>query len=294
MNKKEFEFTGERLTTGIYEYWSLEHLHRYALAMTLVHGERVLDIASGEGYGTYLLSENAISVIGVDISEAVISHASHKYQSSNLSFKTGSISNIPLDDNSVDVVVSFETIEHHDEHDKMMKEIKRVLKPEGKLVISSPDKKFYSDIPDYKNPYHVKELYSFEFEQLIEKYFANSVFLKQKTIFGSVISSTINESAQMVEFSGDYSGIVNKPGLQDCPYILCIATDNSLENFSLNTSVFSNNDIFNLYSKLKDESLELEKRNKVLVRKLNNPAQFLKQIIKLPIKAVRRIMISKL
>jgi len=63
-----------------------------------------------------------------------------------------------------DLVVSFETIEHHDEHEQMLAEVKRVLKPDGMAIISSPDKAIYTDKPEYHNSFHVKELYREEFE----------------------------------------------------------------------------------------------------------------------------------
>jgi ubiquinone/menaquinone biosynthesis C-methylase UbiE len=66
---------------------------------------------------------------------------------------------IPLPDAAVDFVVLFETIERHDEHERMLAEIKRVLKPDSMVIVSSPDMAIYTDKPDYHNPFHVKELY---------------------------------------------------------------------------------------------------------------------------------------
>ena len=104
----------------------------------------VLDIASGEGYGSALLASGATRVTGVDIDPQTVQGATQKYSSnnSNLEFKQGSADNIPLHSGLFDVVVSFETIEHHDNHVEMMREIKRVLKLGGLLIISSPDKLF--------------------------------------------------------------------------------------------------------------------------------------------------------
>src|SRR5687768_2473380 len=123
------DFTGERYVPEIRGDIALEHLHRYLLAKQLVAGKTVLDIASGEGYGSSILAESAFKVAGVDISREAVSHAQAKYRAENLEFLLGSCSVIPLSDASVDVVVSFETIEHHDEHELMIKEIKRVLRP---------------------------------------------------------------------------------------------------------------------------------------------------------------------
>src|SRR5690348_13511788 len=106
------DFTGERFVPHTEGDIQLEHMHRYVAARLLVQGKRVLDIACGEGYGSDLLSEAAASVVGVDIDEAAISHARQAYVRPNLKFLRGDAVAIPLGDSSVDVVVSFETIEH--------------------------------------------------------------------------------------------------------------------------------------------------------------------------------------
>jgi len=137
---RDLEWTGERYIPGIQGDVAVEHLHRYALARELVHGKDVLDIACGEGYGSNLLIETAQSVIGVDAAEDAIAHARQTYVRSGLQFEVGRCDAIPLKSNSVDVVVSFETIEHHDRHDEMMAEISRVLRADGVLIVSSPDK----------------------------------------------------------------------------------------------------------------------------------------------------------
>lgn len=67
--------TGERLLTGYFDRYSVEHLHRYALARQLAHGKDVLDIACGEGYGSNLLATIARTVTGVDIDSEIVHHA---------------------------------------------------------------------------------------------------------------------------------------------------------------------------------------------------------------------------
>ena len=94
----------------------------------------------------------AAHVVGVDIVPEVLEHARRRYRRPHLRFVAGSCTAIPLASQCVDVVVSFETLEHHDQHDAMMREVKRVLTPGGLLIISSPDRREYSDIPGYKNP----------------------------------------------------------------------------------------------------------------------------------------------
>ena len=184
---KTLEWTGERYIPEIKGDIALEHLHRYAMACQFAKGKNVLDIASGEGYGSAMLAKVANHVIGVDISEEAISFATGKYSSDNLEFKIGSCAEIPLMDGSLDLIVSFETIEHHDQHEVMFKEFKRVLHPDGMLIISSPDKYTYSEMPDHSNPFHVKELYRNEFESLVSKYFENTQIYGQRVRYGSGI-----------------------------------------------------------------------------------------------------------
>lgn len=182
------DFTGERFVPNESGEIRYEHMHRYGWMLNLVRGKDVLDIACGEGYGSALMSADARRVFGVDISEAAIRHAREKYLSiTNLQFRAGSATQIPLDDASVDVVVSFETIEHLLEQREMLAEIRRVLRADGILVISSPNKKVYSDDRGYANEYHVKELYFSEFNALLLEQFAHVKYFGQRLATSSLI-----------------------------------------------------------------------------------------------------------
>jgi ubiquinone/menaquinone biosynthesis C-methylase UbiE len=165
-----------------------EHWHRYHAVALLVSGKRVLDIASGEGYGSVHLAKYASHVTGVDISAQAIQHARVAYAgTTNVNFIEGSCTAIPLDNASVEVVVSFETLEHILEHDAFMCEIKRVLTPTGLLIISTPNKAEYSDARSFQNEYHLKELYLNEFETLLAPYFAHKKMFSQRNGFHSLI-----------------------------------------------------------------------------------------------------------
>lgn len=72
-------FTGERYVPDVGGAIRAEHLHRYWLAVDLVRGRDVLDVACGEGYGSFLLSQAARSVTGADVSAEVIEHARNTY-----------------------------------------------------------------------------------------------------------------------------------------------------------------------------------------------------------------------
>ena len=196
--------TIERLNTDILNEDTILHLHRYAIACNYTKNKVVLDIASGEGYGCNLISKNASFVYGVDIDKETIVSAKNKYNEENIEFIEGSTSEIPLDDCTIDIVISFETIEHHDKHEEMFKEIKRVLKPKGLLIISTPDKYYYSDIKNYNNEFHIKELYKQEFIKLIKNFFTKYQILSQSYLNGnSLIFNKITRN-KINFYSGNY------------------------------------------------------------------------------------------
>lgn len=204
-------FTGERFIPDLQGEIRLEHFHRYALASELIRGKSVLDLACGEGYGSFMLSEFAKSVLGVDISSDAISHAQKKYgsKSSNLVFKVGSASSLPLGDKEFDVVISFETIEHLHEQGAMLSEIRRVLKPNGILLISSPNKPIYSKNGNYHNHFHVNELDFTEFDNLLKKQFKAVEYFGQRLQIGSVIQS-LETSKDVFRVWGDDGKSINR------------------------------------------------------------------------------------
>ncbi|MEO7270606.1 MAG: glycoside hydrolase family 99-like domain-containing protein [Vicinamibacterales bacterium] len=226
------EWTGERYLPDISGNIRLEHVHRYLLAGELAAGRRVLDIACGEGYGTALLARTAAYVVGVDLVPAVVAHARRRYREPNISFAAGSAAAIPLADQSIDLVVSFETLEHLEQHEAMMRDVKRILRPGGVLVISSPDRRQYSDLPNYRNPFHARELYREEFERLLQAHFAQSFLVGQRVKAGSVIGPLPpSPPTGFVTFSdpaGDPAVEARTEGLAAPLYLIGIATDGEL------------------------------------------------------------------
>ncbi len=183
----ELEFTGERFTPECVREMAYEHWHRYAWASRLVAGRRVVDAACGEGYGSAMLCQHAASVIGFDLDQESIDHADRRYQASNLEFRQADCTRLPLADASVDVVVSFETLEHLEAQDALLAEFRRVLTPDGFLLLSSPDRKTYSDETGYDNPFHVRELYRDELESLLGRHFPAYRLFGQKLVFVSAV-----------------------------------------------------------------------------------------------------------
>lgn len=221
------EFTGERYVPTEAGEIRHEHLHRYAWCARLVEGKDVLDIACGEGYGSAMLAHRARSVKGVDIAGDAVAHASATYQGIHgLEFMQGNAAEIPLDDNSVDVVVSFETIEHHDRHREMLSEIRRVLRPDGLLVISSPNRVVYSELAGHHNEFHVKELDFAEFDAVLQEQFDDICYFGQRLAVGSSIFTLQGAgTAQTVDALTDTgSEVVERAAsLADPVYFIAVA-----------------------------------------------------------------------
>ncbi|MGV1820005.1 glycosyltransferase [Agrobacterium sp. CG160-95] len=213
----------------------LEDIHRYHLAKNFVKGKDVLDIAGGDGFGTALLAQTARSVIGVDISDEAVRHAQSKYKAENISFKVGSCEDIPLPSASVDVVISFETLEHIEAHDRFMQEIKRVLRADGILIISTPEKNAYTVATGLDNPFHVKELLKSEFNGLLGQYFTYVSMHGQKIGFGSIIASE-NQATRF--FETDSQSGTTTAGIEAPMYMIGVASDQPVDDVSM-SGVFS-------------------------------------------------------
>jgi len=188
------KFTGERMipecnsSDKIY----LEHINRYHFAKQFVEGKDVLDIACGSGYGSDLLKNaGAKSVLGVDISKETIDFCKNKYPDGE--FLVGSVDDIPVGDKSIDVIVSFETIEHvNDEaQEKFMREVGRVLRDGGVLVLSTPNALVY----EKGNAFHIKELNPEELSTLLRKNgFEHDLYFQESVDANYIFSSDEIES----------------------------------------------------------------------------------------------------
>ena len=221
------EFTGERYLPGVVGEIAYEHCHRYAFARRFVAGRRVLDAACGEGYGSALLANEAQSVIGVDVDPAVVAAASRRYgASANLQFRAASVTKLPLADASVDVVVSFETIEHLEANDQpvMLAEFDRVLAPDGLLVLSSPNRPEYSDARGYANPFHRFELDRDQLAARLDPGFPARCWFGQRRYLGSAIRAEA-EGDCYEAFSGSAARIQRAAPPTPLYFILIAARD---------------------------------------------------------------------
>jgi O-antigen biosynthesis protein len=186
---KLIEWTGERCVP-----WSpsaqlvYEHLHRYLWSAPLVRDRMVLDLASGEGYGSAILADSALKVVGLDVDPEAVEHSLRNYAAPNVEFIVGDSRDLSrFEPSSFGAVVAFEMIEHIFDQEQVLAEIARVLAPSGLLIMSTPDRGAYSDENDEANPFHVRELTVAQFTALLGSQFANVSTWGQRAINGSAL-----------------------------------------------------------------------------------------------------------
>lgn len=170
-NAEELGLEGERMVPELHEGILIyaEHLTRYKAACSIVKDKVVLDIACGSGYGTKILASEAKKVYGVDIDRKTIDYARKHYSANNVTYLQGNGEKIPMNDNSVDVVISLETIEHVKDYKGFIKEIKRVMKQDGLAIVSTPNDLEFAE----GNHFHLHEFEYSELVKLLKKDFKN-------------------------------------------------------------------------------------------------------------------------
>ncbi len=182
-------FTGERYTPERGREIAYEHWHRYALARPLAAGRRVLDAACGEGYGSALVARAGGRVLGLDADADTIGHARARYAGiPGLAYEQADATALGhLPDASFDLILSFETLEHVQAQESLLDGFARLLAPGGLLLVSTPDKRVYTDLTGEVNPHHVRELYRDQFEALLAPRFQARRLFGQKLLFQSVL-----------------------------------------------------------------------------------------------------------
>ena len=205
------------------EIW-YEHWHRYHFALPLVTGRRVLDAACGEGYGTALLATRASHATGVDISPEVVAAARRRYgDRPNVAYECARCEATGLPDASVDAFVSFETIEHVPDPEALVAEAFRVLGPAGLFLVSTPNKRVYSDERNYRNPFHTRELERDEFERLLAARFERvSVFAQRVDSYSAIWPASGAGSGVALLNAPKAEPAAATPGLADPMYWLAL------------------------------------------------------------------------
>jgi len=171
----------------------IQDIVRYRFACEYLSGGNTLDIACGTGYGTRMLSDLGGKVIGVDISEEAVGLANSYYSRESLFFTVGSATKLPLGNNTQDVIISFETIEHLPEPAIFLNELIRVIRPRGTVIISTPLNESISRFRPV-NPFHLREYSSIEFKTMISNTFGDKF-----TLYSQITISTSDPFVDNVE-----------------------------------------------------------------------------------------------
>jgi GT2 family glycosyltransferase/SAM-dependent methyltransferase/glycosyltransferase involved in cell wall biosynthesis len=214
-----------------------EHMHRYLWAATVVTGRRVLDLGSGEGFGASILTsgENT-EVVGVDIDARTVEHAQLNWGGPRTSFKVGNALDLSeFEDGSFGAVVAFEVIEHVNEQEQVLAEVARVLADDGVLIISTPDRRLYSDATGQVNPFHQHELTYEEFSDLLGGQFPHVAVWGQRTITGSHLAAVgssgedLSAAEFFIERAGEEWRMASEPAAL---YLVALASQVALPDAS--------------------------------------------------------------
>ena len=146
------------------------HIKRYEFAAGFCEGKVVLDAACGVGYGSARLSAVAREVTGVDKSAEAVIYAQGHYRKENIRFQAMDVCSLGFPDGYFDIVCSFETLEHLERPLEFLAQVKRVLKEDGMLIISTPNAK--RTVINPANPYHKVEFSREDFNNALRKYFS--------------------------------------------------------------------------------------------------------------------------
>jgi ubiquinone/menaquinone biosynthesis C-methylase UbiE len=218
------EFTGERVIPGKVDpdLWN-EHVARYAFAERMAGGKRVLDAGCGSGYGAAELAREAREVLAIDVSPEALAYARAHYQSANLRFERASCLEIPAPDASFELVVAFEIIEHLQDWRAFLREARRVLSPDGRLLVSTPNKLYYAEARAElgPNPFHVHEFECEEFRKELQAVFPSvALYMENHTdaiVFalpdaGGAVDSRLEQGAAKAEEAHFYVAVCSASG----------------------------------------------------------------------------------
>ncbi|WP_189258431.1 class I SAM-dependent methyltransferase [Lentzea flava] len=162
--------TGERTVPGIAEenYWFRRHEAAYLHLIGHCADAVVLEAGCGEGYGAQLIRTVARRVIALDYDELTSHHVARAYP--QLDVLRGNLATLPLRDASVDVVANLQVIEHLWDQEGFLAECRRVLRPGGTLIVTTPNRLTFSPGQDKPlNPFHTRELAPSELDEMLRE-----------------------------------------------------------------------------------------------------------------------------
>lgn len=167
----------ERIVPGTdsFVWQSGSHLARYEFARPRVAGKRVLDVATGSGYGAAVLARSAASVMGLELDYDAVEYARRYRLLGRLALIAGDACRMPFSASVFDAIVSFETLEHISDLGAFLAEVARVLRPGGELILSVPADTEEAE----RNPYHLHSFSPDKLARLLRREFEPATLLAQ-------------------------------------------------------------------------------------------------------------------
>jgi 2-polyprenyl-3-methyl-5-hydroxy-6-metoxy-1,4-benzoquinol methylase len=233
----------ERLIPGTWdwEHWHADHVARYLFAVPHAKDRSILDAGTGCGYGAAILAtQGAASVHGVDVSDEAIRYARENFQLPNLAFKVDDCEQLATISGKLDVICSFENIEHLKQPHKFLRRAADLLNPSGVFLCSTPDKAATAPFQNGKpaNPFHQMEWTPAEFANMLARYFRSVDLLSQvksrsasarkeaidslaiflNSSFGTRISRYVRRALRMKTRAFDLAGL-GIPYITDFPIV---------------------------------------------------------------------------
>ncbi len=229
------KFTGERYIPGDPECEEIrfEHESRYHFASEFVKDKVVADMGCGAGYGCKILLEfGAKSVYGLDISLETLKYARSEFSAEGLMHIWSPVESLPFSDNNFDLVTSFEVVEHLKDYKGHLLEIKRILKDDGLLIISTPNVSV--QIHTRKNMernFHVHEFCFHDFKKFIQEYFPNVEFYSQRYNH-SIVIEPYNEKRENISIENQNRFLDDTPSDFDGDYVIALCSKKDISSFN--------------------------------------------------------------
>lgn len=215
----DLAFTGERVIPGRVEADLFnEHMARYAYARQFCLGKRVLDTGSGVGYGSHHLATAAAAVVGIDNDPQTVEYARAHFSGANTAYLVADCHRLPFEAATFDVVTSFELIEHLADAKLYLAEVRRVLKPDGIFVVSTPNRTIYAEHRGGEaNPFHIREWDCDEFSNLLKDYFGYVEFLGESHLPAvGILAESVGKEIPV--------DLQARPELNKSDYFVCVCS----------------------------------------------------------------------
>lgn len=174
----------------------LEHIMRYNFAKLFVKGKIVAELGCGSGYGTYQLAQaGSQKIYAIDNSRQAISFAKKHYHHPLIEYRVADAKNTKLPQESMDLVIAFETIEHIKNSQQFLNEVIHILKKGGIFILSTPNK----ETSLANNPYHFKEYSLADLKNALHLFPLRKFYGQRKV--NKIVLTIYKKLARLINFS---------------------------------------------------------------------------------------------